>query len=131
MAFRREMDIAGPASADGNFDLMTTIEMPDTPLSRRRMEHMATGGLVRRLKRNQYDNPNPVADLRNVDERSCFKLPKRRLKSTSPESMSTQPKLDCGFGDWRRSTTSVRLSQCGIFYFRSEVEPWYLVVMDA
>ena len=108
LAFRRAMKkIAGPINATRDFDLTTTIEMPDTPLSRRRMEHMITGGLIRPLKRNQYDDPTPVVDLRTVDERSCFELPKQRLESSSPESMSAQSKLDCGFDDRRRSTTAV------------------------
>ena len=116
------MNIAGPINATGDFDLTTTIEMPDTPLSRRRMEHMATGGLDRPLKRNQYNDPTPVVDLRTFDERKCFKLSKQRLESSSSESISVQLKLDCGFDDRRRPTTSVRLAQSRIFYFRSEVE---------
>ena len=43
-AFRRGMNIAGPSGAAGNFDLSTSIEMPDTPLSRRRMGHLIAGG---------------------------------------------------------------------------------------
>ena len=119
-AFRRGMNIAGPSDAAGNFDLTTSIEMPDTPLSRRRMEHLIAGGLVRKLKRNQFDDPTPVIDLRHIDERNCFELPKQRVKSSSPESLSAQLKMDCGYDERRRSTTAVRLSQCGIFYYRAE-----------
>ena len=89
------MNFAGPINATGDFDLKTTIEMPDTPLSRRRIEFIITGGLVRPLKCNQYDDPTPVTDLRTVDDRNCFKLPKQTLESSSPESISVQLKLDC------------------------------------
>ena len=74
------MNIAGPINAAGDFDLTTTIEMPDTFLSRRRMEHMITRGLFRNLKRNRNDDPTPVADLRTVDERNCFNLPNKKIE---------------------------------------------------
>ena len=121
-AFRRGMNIAGPSDAAGKFDLTTSIEMPDTPLSRRRMEHLIAGGLVRKLKRNQFDDPTPVIDLRHIDDRNCFELPKKRVRSSSPESMSSQLKIDCGYDERRRSSTAVRLNQCGIFFYRAEVE---------
>ena len=86
------------------------------------MEHLIAGGLVRKLKRNQFDDPTPVIDLRHIDDRNCFELPKQRVKSSSPESLSAQLKMDCGYDERRRSTTAVRLSQCGIFFYRAEVE---------
>ena len=85
---------------------------------------MITGGIMKKPKVDQYADPSEMVDLRTVDSRNCFDdtVPKKRYRSSSPESMSAQLKLDCGFDERHDSKFPVRLSQSGIFYYRREIE---------
>ena len=95
-----------------------------TPLSNRRREHLLTGGLLREVKVNRFLNPSTVVDLRAVDSRNCRDpvVEVQRRECASPESVNAQMIEDVGWDDREESTTGVRLSQSGIFYWRGEEE---------
>ena len=88
------------------------------------MEHIVTGGITRKPNVDQYADPSVMVDLRTVDSRKCYDdlVPKRRYRSSSPDSMSMQMKLDCSYDERHSSKFPERLSQSGIFYYRREME---------
>ena len=98
------------------------LNFANSPASVRRREWALGGGVATPARENatRDDLSIEVPDLRSIDPRNCYdpSLSPSVYPSSSPESINAQLLLDVGVGH----RLDVRLSQCGIFYWRRETE---------